>query len=372
MRLRKAGRLGKAAPYPLGGAEPIEASRQGPIGILQVCEDISEGVAAGQQALVGRLCRHFSMPALPAAVVGPLVHSNAIARWLAPYARRSRHPLSPGGVRALLNAVRASRLVHIHGIWSFTGTIAALAASRYRVPYIVSPHGMLQPWLLRRKRWRKVLHLQIVGLRVLRGAAAVHCVTNREARWIRRLGGPGIATYIAPNPVPVDWPTASPEDVLRMERDRVVLFVGRLHPVKGLLPLLQAWLQLRRSYPDWRLMLVGFDEWGMWEQVSHVLRSAGAAGSVEFVGSKPRAELLELYDKASIFVLPSFTEVIGLANLEAAARGLPVVTTHRTGLDALVDYQAGLVVHPSADSIARALAALIDMPESQRDRKSVV
>jgi len=294
-----------------------------------------------------------------------------VAAWLSPYVGwRTRQPLGLVGIRTLWAAVKRSHLVHIHGIWSPVGAIAALAAACNQIPYVLTPHGMLQPWLLRRGRRRlKGIHLRTVGLRVLRGAAVVHCVTASEASWVRRLTRGCVRTFVIPNPVPPDWPLGHAEQVLDAQRERVVLFVGRLHPVKGLVSLLDAWVRVWPSHREWRLLLVGHDQAGIWKELSRPLAAMDANQAVEFLGPRGRAALVELYDSAAIFVLPSFTEVIGIANLEAAARGVPILTSCRTGLDAVTEYEAGFVVRPTSARIAEALAALMAMKDADRRGK---
>jgi glycosyltransferase involved in cell wall biosynthesis len=168
------------------------------------------------------------------------------------------------------------------------------------------------------------------------------------------------------SPVPPDWPLQCVDGVFQARRDRVVLFVGRLHPVKGLAPLLEAWARVWPSFRDWRLVFVGHGGPGSWKERSRSLLSGSADQSLEFSGSKDRSDLLEVYDRASVFVLPSFTEVIGLANLEAAARGLPIITSCKAGLDALAEYRGGLTVRPRAADVADALTSLIAMPDAER------
>ena len=134
-------------------AKSISNPSHSPRTILQVCEDVSEGVAAGQQAVVATLCRHFSSLGWRVEVAGPVRRHTPVAAWLSPYVGwRTRQPLGLVGIRTLWAAVKRSHLVHIHGIWSPVGAIAALAAACNQIPYVLTPHGMLQPWLLRRGR----------------------------------------------------------------------------------------------------------------------------------------------------------------------------------------------------------------------------
>jgi glycosyltransferase involved in cell wall biosynthesis len=155
---------------------------------------------------------------------------------------------------------------------------------------------------------------------------------------------------------------------MTFERGPIVLFVGRLHPVKGLQPLLDAWVRVWPSYTNWRLQLVGDDPLGMQPSLERRLRGMLQPDAVQFLGARSRAELVGLYDRASVFVLPSFTEVMGMANLEAAARGVPILTTKGTGLDLLAPYGAGIVCSSTTASIAAGLETLMGMPEMWRRR----
>ena len=330
-----------------------------------MCEDISEGVTAGQQLIVGQLARHFQQRGVSTEVVGASRNGGPIADWLFPFVRSPSAGRSLASALAVLwKAIGKAQVVHIHGVWSVIGVVAAAIAHVRGVPYIVSPHGMLQPWLLQRRGVRKKIHLALASKRLLRHAAAIHCVTDREARVLRLIARR--PTTVIPNSLPIEWPVASLLEITKAIRERVVLFVGRLHPVKGVDLLIDSWLRLWPSFMDWRLQIVGHDPSGLGQILKRRVHTALGADCVTFVGPVPHSELMSVYDRASIFVLPSHSEVIGIANLEAAARGLPILTTTKAGLDLLTSYGGGVICSPSVDSITVGLRRLLEASEMER------
>src|ERR1700690_608075 len=150
-------------------------------------------------------------------------------------------------------------LVHTHGIWMYPSVASLRWARRERRPYIVSPHGMLDSWALSRSRWRKRVAGALFENHHLRGAACLHALTRAEFRSIRRYGLKN-PVCIIPNGVqipadPEPLPPPSWEEAVGPSA-HVLLYLGRLHPKKGLTALLVAWSQLRRETAahSWKLV----------------------------------------------------------------------------------------------------------------------
>ena len=250
-----------------------------------------------------------------------------------------------------------SSVIHVHGLWMYHQLAALLDGRRSGRPYVVSPHGMLDSWALSQSSVRKSLMRRVFVDRSLRRAACIHALCVSELESIRALGFGGPIALI---PNGVDLPPR--HEVLEVKREDTVLFLGRLHPKKGLMELLTAW---GRGIKGWRLKIAG---WGD-PAFEEALRSKAAregSGTVEFLGPVMGAEKEELLRKSGAFVLPSHSEGLPMAVLEAWAFGVPVLMSKACNLPEGFLAGAALEAEANPDSIVVALHDLADSTLSER------
>lgn len=241
--------------------------------------------------------------------------------------------------------------VHLHGIWSPRLAQRLLAWRKQGIPCVISPHGMLDPWALSHKWFKKKVAWHVYQKRLLNGVALLHGASGRETSQFKSLG---LKAPVALIP----WGVSLPP--VRAERSaqpgpRIALFVGRVYPVKGLPMLVEAWSRVRPA--GWKLRIVGPDEAGHQAEVENVAAKTGIAGVVEFVGELTGPAKAAAYAGADLFILPSYTENFGMAVAEALAHALPVVTTTGTPWPMLPERGCGWWVAPTVDHLATALAA---------------
>lgn len=214
-------------------------------------------------------------------------------------------------------------LLHLHGIWMYPSSAGAAWARRMGRPYYVSPHGMLDPWITARGRWKKAIARAGYERRSWRAAYRLHALTMREAGDIARESGRGDALVI---------PNAGPDVFGAVDRPREnrIAYIGRIHAKKNLLPLVEAWAQARR--PDGaRLDIAG---WGAPEDVAALEQAVAAAGeSVRFLGPVYGQAKQDLLAGARFAVLPSLSEGLPMAVVEAWAACTPVIMTRECNLD---------------------------------------
>ncbi len=260
-------------------------------------------------------------------------------------------PAQIGYAPALLPALHAALLdcLHLHGIWMYP----SLAASRWaRVSgrgYVISPHGMLDPWITARGRWKKALARAGYERTGWRRASFLHALTAREAVDIERESGRGDSVVIA-NAGPI--PGAVPD----RPREPHFLYIGRIHPKKNLLALAEAWRQAERPAGA-RLTLAG---WGDEADVMQLRAAVAAAGpSVQFVGPVYGAAKQALLERARFTVLPSHSEGLPMAVLEGWAAGTPAVLTGECNLPEGLAAGAALECGYVAESIRPALEAAL-------------
>lgn len=273
-----------------------------------------------------------------------------------------RYWRSPGLERAVSEAARHADFVHVHGLWNFTGWSGVRAARAAGVPYAISPRGMLQGPARARHRALKDVAFAAIERANLRGAAFLHATSAEEAGGLGDFGPPVV--LVANGVTPED---ATPADMARVRREAdipdaapVVLFLGRLHPIKRLDLLADAFLRVRRTMPDAYLVLAGPDEGGHRRLVEAQLQSA--ADRVRFVGPVVGADKAAWLASSAVLVQCSDSESFGMSVAEALAAGTPAVVTDRGSWRDLEASGCGLVVAHSADALAAALERMLRNP----------
>ncbi len=279
---------------------------------------------------------------------------------------------SPGLYRKLLDA--KIDVVHNHGIWMYPSVAVSRLARARSVPYVVSLHGMLDPWAVSNSRWKKALADVVYERGHLRGAACLRALSESEAHAIRTYGLKN-PICIVPNGIhlPPDERPSRPAWHDRIPKGRkVLLYLGRIHPKKGLRYLLHAWARLAAENPtrlgEWHLVIAGWDQGGHEGVLKALAAELGIADSVAFVGAQFGDDRRSTYAHSDAFILPSLGEGMPMVVLEAWSYRLPVVMTPQCNLGEGFEAGAALRVDPAAESIAAGLEVLFTLPEEERAR----
>jgi poly(glycerol-phosphate) alpha-glucosyltransferase len=264
----------------------------------------------------------------------------------------------------------APDLVHVHGLWRSPTRIAP-ALARAGLPLLIAPHGMLDPWALGNSRYRKALVWRLWERRALGAASCLQALCPSEAEAIRRLG---ISTPIAVIPNGVALPEASAEPLPPAPwnasvpaGEKVLLFLGRFHTKKGLAPLLEAWagLEDEAARRGWWLALVGYGDGGATAAavVASGLRRCLVYGPC--FGPEKEACLAG----AAAFVLPSFSEGLPMAALEAMSWGLTCLISQQCHLSDALAVGAALMVRPETEDLRRGLGHLFTLEDADRKQR---
>ena len=241
-------------------------------------------------------------------------------------------------------------LVHDNGLWLPHNHRIATLAEAAGWPRVLSTRGMLEPWALRHKRWKKVAAWRLYQRRDVQRAAVLHATADAEATSLAAMGlHPPI--HIIPNGV--DLPALRPPEDRATGAPMTAVFLGRIYPVKGLPMLVEAWARVRPA--GWRLVIAGPDEAAHRRQIEAAVAAAGLADAVTFPGPINGAAKTGLLHGADLFVLPSHTESFGMALAEALAHGLPVLTTTAVPWPMLEARGCGWRAAPTAEGLAEAL-----------------
>ncbi len=272
--------------------------------------------------------------------------------------------------RTFDSLVSTADLIHIHGLWSQHALSAAGAAQRHFKPYVVSAHGMLEPWALHNKKWKKRVYGALVERRNLRRAACLRALTRQEALDYRRYGIE-TPTAVVPNGIDPPEAAASPEPFLaqypHLRGRRLILFLGRVHYKKGLDILCRAWAATPRRADD-HLVIGGPDFEGTRARLEALISELGVAAEVSFTGLLAGGIKWSALAAAHAFVLPSYSEGFSMAVLEALAAGVPVVVSQACHLPGVSHPRCGWIVQPETDSLAAALAECLEATPSDRAR----
>jgi glycosyltransferase involved in cell wall biosynthesis len=246
-------------------------------------------------------------------------------------------------------------ILHDNGIWLPHNRWLAALAEKNGVPRVVSTRGMLEPWALRHKRWKKDVAWWLYQRRDLKQARCHITTSAAEARNVQRMG---LGVPVATVPNGVDVPEEKPcnsasESGSEVRGMRTALFLGRIYPIKGLPMLIEAWARVRPQ--GWRLRIAGPDEAGHQKQIERAVSAAGLGEVVTFAGPiEPQMRTPAFFD-ADLFVLPTHSESFGMVVAEALAHGLPVLTTTAAPWSILQERGCGWSVDPSVDGITEGL-----------------
>lgn len=255
-------------------------------------------------------------------------------------------------------------IVHVHGIWMYYSVANHRYCNSARIPYIVSPHGMLDSWALGRSRWKKRAVRLLFEDRHLRNAGCIHALCDAEVREIRKAGFTNPICVIPNGVEPLPTPTLAPpwDGVFETERP-VLLFLGRLHPKKGLSAFIDAWQECRDAveHSTWAMAVVGWDQSGHGDELKAKVASYGLERDIVFLGSKFGREKCAALRGASGFVLPSFSEGLPVAILEAWSAGLPVLMTPECNLPEGFNARAAIELSSSPELMAEGLREFLSL-----------
>lgn len=283
----------------------------------------------------------------------------SLARTIGP----SRFGFAPSLPEALVTA--QLEVVSTHGLWRYTSRATSLWHARTGKPYVVSPHGMLDPWALRNSPKRKRAAGWLFEDRHLDRANCLRALCQSEATAIRDYGLRNPVAII-PNGVVLPELDGNPvpgwSRVDSLAGARILLSIGRLHPKKNLLALIQGWKQLRdaraRGIDEWRLVIAGWDEGGYAGELKACVDALGLTSQVWLPGPLFGQEKEAAYRNASAFIIPSLSEGLPMVVLEAWSYALPVLMTAECNLPEGFAARAALPMGTSAEAMATTLADL--------------
>lgn len=252
-------------------------------------------------------------------------------------------------------------ILHDHGLWLPTNRAAVGVARAKNIPLVVSPRGMLESWAIAHRGWKKRIAWALYQKRDLAVARAFCATSLAEAGSIRAWG---FRQPVAVVPNGVALPPLRQRESGSREW-RTALFLSRIHPVKGLLSLVEAWKAARPH--DWRVTIAGPDEGGHRRTVEEAVASASLDHLFDFIGPVGNGAKTELFRCADLLILPTLSESFGVVVAEALAHGVPVITTTGSPWPGLVEHGCGWWVRPEAGELASAIREATGLSDTERE-----
>ncbi|OUL29864.1 glycosyltransferase [Nostoc sp. T09] len=273
--------------------------------------------------------------------------------------------------RWLFQHVSDYNLVHTNAIFSYPALPTYWACQLYRIPYIVTPHGMLEPWALAYKSWKKKFYFAVLEKPGLRNASAIQMLASTEAERIKNLQ---LTTplVIVPNGIygkdfeDILSPELFHEKFPDTKNKKLIIFLGRIDPKKGLDLLATAFAKVHKQFPETHLIVAGPDNIGFLPTVKSYFMEADCINAVSFTGMLTGSMKYAALAAASIYVAPSYSEGFSISVLEGMATGLPCVITTECNFPEAAAAKAAHVVDTNYDAIADSLIHCLTNPEQAK------
>jgi glycosyltransferase involved in cell wall biosynthesis len=244
-------------------------------------------------------------------------------------------------------------LIHLQHIWNPYIQVMAFWARKKNIPYIITPRGMLEPWIMANNPWKKKIALFLYQKKAIQRAAHIHATAQMEADNVKNLGFSNPIS-IVPNGIDL----SEIKKVKKVYGSKKVVFLSRIHPKKGIELLLEAWRSMDTK--DWTLEIAGNGEGAY---IKTLTQSVEGLKNVHFVGPQYGEAKWDFLRSADVMVLPTFSENFGIVVAEALAVGVPVITTKGTPWEDLERYQCGWWIELSVSTLKRSLEEAMQAPQ---------
>lgn len=273
--------------------------------------------------------------------------------------------------RWLFQYVSDYDLVHTNAIFSYPVLPAHWACQIHRVPYIMTPHGMLEPWALAYKSWKKCFYFALLEKPSLQRASAIQMLASTEAKRVEplKLKAPLV---VVPNGIhQQDFETLPHPDLFYQKfphtrHKTLIIFLGRIDPKKGLDLLATAFAKVNNQFSHTHLIIAGPDNIGFTKTAENYFIETGCHDAVTFTGMLTGSLKYAALAAASLYVAPSYSEGFSVSVLEGMAAKLPCIITTGCNFPEAASAQAAYVVDINAEKIANALCDCLTNQEQAK------
>lgn len=220
-------------------------------------------------------------------------------------------------------------IIQMQSMWAKSYHQVAQIARKHNIPYLITPRGMLEPWSLSQKKWKKKLALMLYQMKDLQKAACIFTTAEMEAKHVRDLGVK-VPMSVIPNGIETDgYACRTSMDGVKKQ----ILFLSRVHVKKGIEILIEAFNKLRADsleFRDWSVVIVGNGEAEYIKSLELRVKCLELEDCIKILPPVFGEAKTKLYQESSLFCLPSYSENFGMVIAEAMSCGVPAITTNGT------------------------------------------
>ncbi len=292
-----------------------------------------------------------------------------------PLSRLTNKLISRRGLQQFREIAQQVDVAHLHIPWRLTNLQLSGVLQKEKVPYVITPHGMLDDWSMRQSPLKKRCYLNLARHRLFRRAAAIHFTAQGEYEQAQRWIAMDDRAVIQCNTLDLTLYDSLPDPELAFKafpqirpEKKKILFLSRLHPKKGVDLLIAAVALLREQRSDFQLLIAGPGDDDYVAQLKQIVAQLGVGDVTSFLGMVRGAEKQSLYQLSDVFVLPTHQENFGLVLVEAMVCGTPVVTTRGTDIWPELQAAGALIADLAPGAIAGAIAKILLEDENEVQR----
>ena len=251
-------------------------------------------------------------------------------------------------------------IIHIHGVWLYPHYLAAKFALKNKIPFVLSIHGMYEPWLWKKGTLKKTLYFHLLVKKLFVKAAVIHTITPFETKNV-------ITLFKKPSIVEIPNLIHIPKKEVKTDSvTKYILYLGRLDEKKGIKLLIKA---LKKIDNNEVILKIAGESNSYKEELKMLINNLGLQNRVSFLGLVKKNKKIKIIKEAFILVAPSYSEVIGMVNLEAAVLKTPVITTYQTGLNTKWNENGGKLINPNVNELTENLNEILNWSIDKRNKE---
>jgi len=260
-------------------------------------------------------------------------------------------------------------IIHLHGIWMYNQYISLRLQRKNNFPVIISPHGMLDPWALNVSKWKKYIVGKIFVNSSLQSAKCIHALCQSELESIRKYGLTNPVAII-PNgiEIPINKIKRDPPWMIYPNK-KILLYIGRIHPKKGLKDLIEALNIISENRPEvlvnWNVKIVGWSQLNHEIELKKLVQKYNLGKTIEFPGPLFCDQKEAALQNSDAFILPSYSEGLPMSILEAWAYGVPVLQTIHCNIPEGFENNAAIKIDNNPNKLASQLIDFMSLSESE-------
>lgn len=271
---------------------------------------------------------------------------------------------SPDIKKAAKSGAGSFDIVHQHGMWTGVSAATRRFSQSGKARTIVSPHGSLNDWALNLSKWKKKIALAAYERENLMLASCLYATSEIEIADFRKFGLKNPIAYIQ-NGIQGKY-LSMQGDARRFRKEhnlpdekRILFFLSRISPKKGLRMLIEAIKSIPDQFRDWQLVISGIDEFDHKREIDSIIQAFNLEASIKIIGPLFGTRKQDAFAAAELFILPSHSEGSPMVILDSLSAGVPVITTRASSWNDLVEFNCGWWTEISTDATRNALIAAL-------------